>query len=66
MVTPDDHSDAMRNQDIADTGTFQRFVEHEREMEVAEAAGTARGRWIAIGAIVAIIVIAVVIWALIR
>lgn len=50
---------------IADTGTFQRFVEHERAMEQSESSG-AKGRWLAVAAIILIIVIAVVVWLLTR
>lgn len=57
---PDDDSH------IADTGMFQRFVEHEEKMEDSRGFGGSKGRWIAIGAIVVIIVIAVVIFALTR
>lgn len=50
---------------IADTGTFKRFVEHEREMEQRDPTGAKR-RWIAALAIILIIVIAVVVWLLTR
>lgn len=66
MSTPDEHSEIPPAGGIADTGTFQRFVEHEQQMEATESAGTAKGRWIAIAAIVAIIVIALVVWLLTR
>lgn len=57
---PDDDSH------IADTGMFRRFVEHEEQMDDTRTGGGSKGRWIAIGAIVVIIVIAVVIWLLTR
>lgn len=53
-------------QDIADTGMFKRFVEHEAEMDQAEPAAGSKGRLLAIAAIVAIIVIAVVIFYVTR
>lgn len=64
MSTPHQPDDEGR---IADTGMFKRFVEHEEQMDDARTpGGSKRGLWIAIGAIVIIIVIAVVIWLLTR
>lgn len=51
---------------IADTGMFKRFVEHEQEMDATRSPSASKGPWIAVGAIIVIIVIAVVIWALTR
>jgi hypothetical protein len=63
MSTPDPTDD---ERSIADTGMFQRFVEHETELDQNEAPASAKGKWIAIAAIAAIIVIAVVVWLLTR
>lgn len=62
MSTPD--SDDERS--IADTGMFKRFVEHEAQMDQAQPESRGKGKWIAAAAIVAIIVIAVVVWLLTR
>jgi hypothetical protein len=63
MSVPDP-SDEERS--IADTGMFRRFVEHEVELDQSEPPANAKGKWIATGAIVAIIIIAVVVWLLTR
>lgn len=63
MPTPDSPDD---ERDIADTGMFRRFVEHEAEMDQVEPTAAPKGRWIAITAIIAIIVIAAAVWALTR
>lgn len=44
---------------------FKRFVEHEQEMD-ATPRSSGSGRWVAIAAIIAIVVIAVVVWLLTR
>lgn len=62
MSTPDPYDEGH----IADTGTFQRFVDHEREMESAEIKGTGKARLWAIVAIVVIIAIAIAVWLLTR
>ncbi len=63
MTTPENPDDA----NIADTGTFKRFVAHEAEMERLEAAkGSSSALWIVIAAIVLIIAIAVAVWLLTR
>lgn len=63
MSVPDPTDD---ERSIADTGMFKRFVEHETELDQTEQPSGSKGRWIAIAAIVAIIVIAVVAWLLTR
>lgn len=63
MPTPDPTDD---ERSIADTGMFKRFVEHETELDRSQAPASAKGKWIAIAAIVAIVVIAVVVWLLTR
>jgi len=63
MSVPDPTDD---EQSIADTGMFKRFVEHEAQMDQTEPPSGSKGKWIAIWAIVAIIVIAVVVWLLTR
>ncbi len=63
MSVPDPTDD---EQSIADTGMFKRFVEHETQMDQTEPPSGSKGKWIAIWAIVAIIVIAVVVWLLTR
>jgi hypothetical protein len=63
MSTPDPTDD---ERSIADTGMFKRFVEHETELDQSETPASAKGKWVAIAAIAAIIVIAVVVWLLTR
>ena len=63
MSVPDANDD---ERSIADTGMFKRFVEHETELDQTEAPAGSKGRWIAIGAIAAIIVVAVAVWLLTR
>lgn len=63
MSTSDPSDD---EQDIADTGMFKRFVEHEAEMDQSDSAAGSRGRVLAIAAIVAIIVIAVIVFIVTR
>lgn len=63
MSTPDRPDD---ERSIADTGMFKRFVEHESELDQTEPRSGSKGRWIAITAIIAIVIIAVVVWLLTR
>jgi uncharacterized membrane protein YukC len=62
MASPEGPDDSH----IADTGMFKRFVAHEQEMDSIEHDGSTTGRWIAIGAIVALIVIALIVWLAVR
>lgn len=55
------HDSSDDDRDIADTGMFKRFVEHEAEMDQTEPSAGSTGRVLTIAAIVAIIVVAVVI-----
>ncbi len=63
MSTPHESDDEGH---IADTGMFKRFVEHEQEIDASGSSGASKGLWIAIGAIVLIIIVAVIIWTLTR
>lgn len=62
MTTPHDPDDG----NIADTGMFRRFVEHEEEMDRAEPpTSSARALTMAL-AVAAILVVAIAVWLIVR
>lgn len=66
MSRPDDQTDPRSESDIADTGMFRRFVEHEQELEAGSATGDKSRKYLIALAIIALVAVGVLVWTLTR